>query len=153
MEATNRARVNSDAVVLVVNLSAGDDDVGAGANVEAISVLATVVIAIRVVDGHAGDGEARGAVDADSLNGRVLNVQVGDGRVGKVVSVEELGLGDATAATLAVPPASTVGVEGGAGGSLNGDARALDLEEWSVPLGVAPGGLALEDHLLRSLSV
>jgi len=34
----------------------------------------------RIIDGHAGDGEAIAARNTDSLDGGVLDVQVGDGR-------------------------------------------------------------------------
>lgn len=46
--------------------------------------------------------------------------------------VEELGLGHATVATLAVPPAGTVRVEVSTGGALDGDGRALDLKQRST---------------------
>lgn len=61
--------------------------------------------------------------------------------------VEELRLGHTTVGTLTIPPLVTVAVEGGAGGTLDGDTSALDLQERAFPLLVAPGGLALEDDL------
>jgi hypothetical protein len=76
-------------------------------------------------------------------------VKVGDGRVGQVVSVEELGLGDTTVAALAVPPTSTVRVQVGTTSTLDGDLGALDLQEGSVPFTVTPGSLTLEDDLYR----
>lgn len=132
-----RARVDGHAVILVVDIGARDDDVGAIANVESVCVLAKGVARL-VVDGHVGDGQAVGVVDRHGLNGRVVNVQVRDGRVCEVVRVEELGLGHAARAALAVPPVLAVAVEVGARGAFNGDAGAFDLEERAVPLGIFP---------------
>jgi hypothetical protein len=77
-----RSRIDRDTVVLVVNVGACDDDVGARANVEAVRVLTASSIPGRIVDSHAGDGQAVAAVNADGLEGCVLDVQVGDGGVG-----------------------------------------------------------------------
>lgn len=49
------------------------------------------------------DGQPVRTIDADSLDRCVLDVQIGDGRVGKVMGVEELGLRHAARATLAIP--------------------------------------------------
>lgn len=140
-------RVDSNAVILVVHLGALNHDVVARANIKAISVVAAVAVTGGVVNGHIGDSESIAAVDADSLDGRVLDVQVRDARVGQRVRGEELGLRLAAVAALRVPPAGSVGVQLRTGGSLDGDAVALDLEEGAFPFLVAPGGGALEDDL------
>lgn len=64
------------------------------------------------------------------------------------MGIEELGLGLSTTAALAIPPPSTVGVQGGTAGTLDGNLGALDLQKRAVPLLVAPGSLTLEDDLL-----
>lgn len=80
-EYTHGPRIDSNAVILVITVRTGDDNIRRAPNVEAVSVLA-LAIASRVVDGHAGDGKPVRIVDADGLDGRVLDVQVGDGRGG-----------------------------------------------------------------------
>lgn len=142
-------RVDSNAVILVVHLRTLDLDIVARANVEAISVVAAPAVTGGVVNGHIGDGQAIAAVDADGLHGCVFDVQVRDARVGQRVRGEELGLRLAAVAALRVPPAGSVGVQLCTGGSLDGDALALDLEERAFPFLVAPGGGALEDDLSR----
>lgn len=78
---THGPRIDSNTVILVVTIRTGDDNIRRAPNVEAVGVLA-LAVASRVVDGHAGDGEPVRTVDADGLDGRVLDVQVGDGRGG-----------------------------------------------------------------------
>ena len=65
------------------------------------------------------------------------------------MSVEEFRLGFPAIGTFTVLPASAIGVEFGAGSSLNGDFVAFELEEGSVPFGVAPGCCTFEDDLMR----
>lgn len=140
-------RVDSNAVVLVVHLGTLDDDIVARPDIKTVSVVAAFAVTGGVVDGHIGDGESIAAVDADSLDRRVLDVQVRDAGVGQGVRGEELGFRLAAVAALRVPPAGSVGVQLCAGGSLDGDAVALDLEQRAFPFLVAPGGGALEDDL------
>ena len=110
--------------------------------------MATSRVTGAVVDSHVGDSETLTTVNADSLDGGVLNVEIGDaGGTGQVVGVEELGLGLAAVGSLAVPPAGPLGVQLGAAGTLDSDILALDLQERTVPLLVTPGGLTLEDDL------
>lgn len=109
---------------------------------------------ITRVDSHVRDSETIAAVDANSLDGGVVDVKIGDGRVGQVMSVEELGLGLAAVGTFAVPPARSIRVQVGAAGALDGDAFTGNLEEGAGPFLVSPGGLALEDDLwLRKLAL
>lgn len=109
--------------------------------------MTTLSISGLVVDGHISDSESITSIDANSLNGGVLNVKVGDSRISKIMGVEELGLSHATVAAFAVPPTSTVGVEIGTTGTFDGDTSTGDLEEWAIPFLVSPSGLTLEDHL------
>ena len=76
-----RSRIDRNTIILVVNIGACDDNVGARANVEAVRVLTASSIAGRIVDSHAGDGQAVAAVNAHGLERCVLDVQVGDGGV------------------------------------------------------------------------
>lgn len=68
--------------------------------------------------------EVGGSVDVEGLDRRVLDVEVHDDRVGERVGVEELGLGFAAVAALAVPPGGTVAVDDVAGGALDLDVGA-----------------------------
>ena len=99
----------------------GDVDAGTVANVESISVVATVVIAIRVVHSDATHSELTSTVDAEDLDGGVLNVDVLNLGVDHLVGVEELGLGLAAVSSLSIPPAGTITVEDSTGGSLDSD--------------------------------
>lgn len=63
------------------------------------------------------------------------------------MGIKELGLGLATVATFAIPPASTIRVQIGTTGALDVDLVSLDLEKRTSPLLIAPGGLALKDDL------
>ena len=94
--------IDSNAVILVITIRTGDNHIRRAPNVEAIGVLPLAVTG-RVVNGHASNGQTVCTVDADRLDGRVLDVQVGDGRVGKVMGIEKLGLRHAARATLAIP--------------------------------------------------
>lgn len=63
------------------------------------------------------------------------------------MSVKELGLGLSAVAALAVPPASAVTVQNGAGGSFDGDVGARDGDEGARPFFVTEGGGAFKDDL------
>lgn len=143
---SHSSRVDSNAVILVITIRTGNDNIGRAPNVEAVGVLALAVTG-RVVDSHAGNGKPVRTVDADGLDGRVLDVQVGDGRAGEVMRVKELGLCHTARATLAIPVLGTTAVEDGTGCSLDGDGLSLDLQERPCPLFVAPGCRALKDDL------
>lgn len=62
------------------------------------------------------------------------------------MSIEELGLGLAAVAALAVPPAGTATVQNSAR-SIDGDVGAGDGDEGTGPFFVAEGGGAFEDDL------
>lgn len=61
--------------------------------------------------------------------------------------VEELGLGHAAGAALAVPVLGPAPIEDGPGRALDGDGLALDLQEGSGPFFVAPGCGTFENDL------
>lgn len=90
-DGTYSPRVDSNAVILVVDLSAVDDNVVAGADVEAISVVAKAAsVTSGVVNGHVGDGKSITARNAHGLNRGVLDRDAGNGRVSETVEREEL---------------------------------------------------------------
>ena len=83
--------VDSDTIVLVVNLSPVDDDIRTGADVKSISVVAKVTsITGRAVNSHAGNGKPSAANDAHSLDRSVFYIKVRDRRVCKTVKGEKL---------------------------------------------------------------
>ena len=83
--------VDSDTIILVVNLSSVDDDIRTGADVKSISVVAKVTsITGRAVNSHAGNGKPSAANDAHSLDRSVFYIKVRDRRVCKTVKGEKL---------------------------------------------------------------
>ena len=67
------AAVDSEAVVLVVDGSAADGDLGGAADVEGVGVVAALGVAVLVVDGDAVELGVGGGVDGEGLHGRVLD--------------------------------------------------------------------------------
>ena len=132
---------------MIIHIGSSDHDIAARSDIEAISIMASLGIASRVINGHISNSQAVRATNADGLNGRVLDVEISDGGVDKIMSIEELGLRLAAIASLAIPPAGTIGVQICTRGAFNSDPRALNLEQWADPFFVAPGGLAFEDDL------
>lgn len=145
--------VDSQAVVLVLDVGARDVDTGGGADIESIGVVASSRVTGGVVEGDVVDAQVGGAVDGESLDGGVQDVQALDVGALEAVGVEELGLGLAAVAALAVPPAGALAVNGVSGGTVDLDVAAGEGDEGSLPLLVAEGGLALEGDLFRSWSV
>ena len=82
MSRTYSSRVDGNAVILVVDDSAVNDNVGASTNVKAISVVRHLVrrqtVSALVVDSHLVDLKAITTVNADSLYGCVQQVEVID---------------------------------------------------------------------------
>jgi hypothetical protein len=126
-------RVDSQAVVLVLDVGTDDADVGRRADVEGVGVVAKRVTG-RVVDGDVLERQVGGAVDGEGLDRGVLNVEALDGGLLQAVGVEELGLGDTTVGALTVPPLGTVSVDNVARGSGDSDVSTGDADERSIPL-------------------
>jgi hypothetical protein len=97
---------------------------------------------VDVVDSKVGD-----AVDAESLDRGVENVQALDVGVLKRVCAEELGLGLSTVAALGVPPSLTLAVNRVTRGTLDEEVVSGEGNQGTSPLLVAKGSLALEDDL------
>lgn len=146
MEVTHGARVDGQAIVLVLDNGFADGHTVTLTNIKAIGVVATVAVAVRVANGDTVQDNVVG-LDAESLHGGVLDIEAGDSRVIKVVGVEELGLGLSAVGALAVPPARTAAVDGVVGCSTNDDVGSGDTDERAIPLLVSEGGLAVEYHL------
>jgi hypothetical protein len=86
------SRVDSNAVILIVDFSSVNDDVRAGSDIEAIGIVTTCTVTSRIINRHTGDGKAIATSNTNSLDRGVLDVQVGNGRRGECVRCEELGL-------------------------------------------------------------
>jgi hypothetical protein len=146
---TYSSRVDRNAVILVVDCGTGNNDIVRRTDIEAVRVVSER-ISSGVVDGHARDRETIAAVDAHGLDRSVLDVEIVDSRrASQAVSSEELGLDLAAVASLAVPPTGTVRVELCTAGTGDGNILALDLQQWTSPLLVAPGSGTLKDNLNR----
>lgn len=139
------ARVDGKAVILVLDVGVGDGDASGAADVESVSVVATVGdITSGVVDGDVVKGEVSGTIDGETLNRGVLDVQVGNGGLLHGVGVEELGLLLAAVGTLAIPPLGAVTIDNVAGSTLDGDLGTGDRDERTLPLLVTEAGGTLE---------
>lgn len=147
MRLTYSARVDRQAVVLVVNNRVGDVDTSAGTDIKGVGVVATLGVTIRIVDDDAVEVQCLRAVDAEDLHGRVLDGKALNLGVDQLVGREELGLLLATVGSLGVPPASTISVEHGARGTLDGDISSRNRDQGTLPLLVAKSGSTLEDDL------
>lgn len=145
-----RAGVNSQAVILVVDNWVGDVDTSAAADVESIGVVTSLAVSIGVVDVDAIQSKAIGAVDAEDLNGGVLDRDALDLGVDQFVGIEELGLLLAAVTPLAIPPAGSITIENGTGGSPDSDISPGDGDQGARPFLVAEGGGSLEDDLGNS---
>ena len=141
------ARVDGNAVVLVLDGSTADVDTSGLADVETVGVVATVVITVGVVDGEVVQVDI-GSLDTDGLDGGVLDVDALEGGVLNIVDVHELGLGLATVGALAVPPAGAVTVDDGAGGLGDGDVLTAEADQGTLPFLVAKGGGTLKGDLV-----
>ena len=146
------ARVDGDAVVLVLDSGTGDVHAVALADVECVGVVAAVVITARVVDGEVLEMQVVG-LHADGLDRCVLDVEAGDLRVLQLMGVHELGLLLAAIGALAVPPSRALTVNHGVFGGSDGDVGSLKTDQRTLPFLVAEGGGAFEGDLGAVLDV
>jgi hypothetical protein len=130
-----------------VDSRVSDVDTVAGTNVESVGVVATIAIAIGVINSNSAESELRSTVNAEDLHRGVLDVDVLNDGVGQAVGVEELRLLLAAVSSLSVPPAGTISVERGSGGSLDGDGCSGNRDQGTFPFLVAKSGGSLEDDL------
>lgn len=113
--------------------------------------MATVAITVGVINGDVIEDQVVG-LHTESLDGGVLDVQVGNGRIGHGVCIEEFGLGLAAVGSLAVPPAGTTTIDDMARGTSNIDVLAGEADKGTLPLLVSEGGLTLEGNLNRIIN-
>lgn len=130
-----------------MNHRVGDVDTSAGTDIEGVSVVATLAVTIGVVDSDSIQSKAIGIVDAEDLDGGVLDIDILDLGVDHLVGSEELGLSLAAVGSLAIPPAGTISIEDSARSSLDSNVSSGDGDQGTVPFLVAEGGLSLEDDL------
>ena len=111
--------------------------------------MAALGITVGIVDGNVVEDQVVG-LHTETLDGGVLDVQAGDGRVLQLVGVEELGLRLAAVGSLAVPPSGSVTVDDMAllAGDLN--VCAFNADEGTLPLRVSEGSFTPEDDLYSS---
>lgn len=69
------ARVDGQAVILVLDVGVGDPDAGGRTNVKGVGVVASLGISGGVVDGDVIKVGLRGSVDGECLNRRVLDAE------------------------------------------------------------------------------
>lgn len=110
--------------------------------------MATIAITIRVINRDTVQKQIV-RLNAERLNGCILDIETGNSRVIQAVSVKELGLGLATIGTLTIPPALTTTVDGVVGRSGDEDVGSGDADKGAFPFFVAKGGFAAEDDLSR----
>lgn len=139
-------RVNSETIVLVLDVGARNHHIRRRTNIESIGVV-TQLGASRVVHGDIDDLQVCGGVDAHELHGGVLDVEVLDGGLLERVCVKHLGLGLAAVAALAVPPLGAIAVNDVTRSAGDSDVGTGHGNERAFPLLVAERGGAGESDL------
>jgi hypothetical protein len=129
----------------------GDVDTSTGADIESIGIVASLAVAINIINSNSVQSKTVGSIDAEDLNRGVLDCDVLDLGVDHLVGIEELGLGLAAVCSLSIPPASTISIEDGTRGSLDSDVSSRDGNQGAGPFLVAEGGLSFEDDLENRL--
>jgi hypothetical protein len=133
---------------LVIDISTSYSDTRTTSNVKTICVVTKgASVSSRVVNCHVGDGQTTSTINTDGLDWCVLDVQIGDGGVDKIVGIEELRFGHAAVTTKPIPIRGTVTIQIGARCAYNSDACALNLKQRTRPRLVSPRCLAFEDDL------
>jgi hypothetical protein len=91
-------------------------------------------------------------LDAEAMDGGVVDLQTDDVRLVQLVGREELGLLLAAVATLAVPPTSTITLNLTTRVLLDGNAGSGRGDQGALPFLVAEGGGTVEDDLWQYIS-
>lgn len=143
---TYLARVDSQTIILVLDYGIADGDIGACANIKGISVVASVVIAVRVVNGNMIQHEVI-SQNTKSLHGGIFDVETSDSRVIQAVCIEELGLGLATVRAPGIPPAGSIAVDDMARFARDVDVLSRQADQRALPFFISEGCLALENDL------
>lgn len=137
-------------VLVLANRALDRDRITLG-NIVAVSVVAAVAVAVGVVDSDILNSQSRSVVNADGLDGRVLDVQaLDDGITVELMGIEEFGLVDAAVRALAIPPPASIAIDHVAFGTSDRDIGSSNPDQRAVPLFIAKGRGALEDDLFSS---
>lgn len=135
---------------MVINCSTSDGNVITVADIEPVGIVTErTLITISVVNCDTTDFQTRRAIDAEDLNGSILDVQPGDsGGSLEIVGEEELrfdiGLG---VGTLSIPPAGTLAINDVTGSPRNCDVGPRDGDQRARPLLMAESSGSLKYHL------
>lgn len=140
------ARVDGNAVILVLNDCSGDIDTVGSANIKPVGVMPAVMVTVRVVDGDILEMQVI-RLHADRLHRGILDAQPGECRTVKLMRVHELGFCLASIRALAVPPARPLSIDNGVISSGHGDFRSAKINQRAVPFLVAEGGGAFKGDL------
>lgn len=118
---THVARVDGNAVVLIVYVRSVDHKPIGGTNVKSVSVVgSTDVIALGVVNDDIVKGQVPGE-HAVALDGCIHDFEVLDDGIIQAVGVEELWLRHSSISTEAIPPTLSTSVNDVSGGTEDGD--------------------------------
>lgn len=101
-----------------------------------------------MIQGKIGSG-----VDAEPLDGGILDIEVRDGGLLHRMRVEELGLSLATVRALAIPPLCAVAIDDMPRGAVHGDLSTRDGDQGALPLLVAKGSSTLEGDSRASVQL
>lgn len=149
---TNRARIDSHAVVLVVDSGTGNINTATLRDIKAVGVCSAFVVASRIINGDVRECQVLSTVNAKHLDGGVQDVQAANNRGCQVVSIEEGRLGCSTIGTFAVPPTRAVTINRMSVGTGDSDTSSGHGDQRPIPLFIAEGGCALENNLQRELA-
>ena len=128
----NCSAVNSNTVILVVNIRSTDRNARAIADVKPICV-GPKRIASGAINSDSSNCKVSATIDAEDLHRWVEDVDVGDGGRDQIMCLEELGLGLATVGALSIPPVCTVAVKVGSAGLCHGNIGSRNGEERARP--------------------
>jgi len=139
-------RVDSNTVILVVDDSTVNGDVGTSTNVEGVSVVTTLGVTGLVVKEDVVEVNLLGTRDTEGLNRSVVDLETLNLGVLEAMSSEELRLLLTAVASLAVPPTGTSAINLSTGVLLDSDSVTRNLNKGTNPLLVAKGGGTVKDN-------
>ena len=112
IRSTYSSGIDSNAIVLVVDVRPGDGYASTTPNVEAVGI-STERIASSTVNGNTANCQGSDSINAENLHRWVENVDITDGGGNETVSLEELWLGLTAVGSFAVPPEGSLAVKNG----------------------------------------
>jgi len=100
---THRSRIDSNTIILIVNIGPSNRNTSARSNIKTISI-STKRITSRIVDRDIRKRKCSSTIDTEDLDRSIKDVDTGDGRGDQVMGFKELGLGlSITGRAFAVP--------------------------------------------------